>query len=252
MIKAIFFDLDGTLRHNLPSGGEFFADYAMQLGLRATQEDRLRAMRWEHFYWANSPDLKADKKAYPDDKDFYDHYARRQLSALGASDKLAVEMGPKVTEYMVQFYKPKSVVPQDVMRLLPVLKEGGYVLGVISNREKPYEEEIEALGLAPFFALVLAGGAIRMWKPEPYIFMHACERLGVNPTEAVYVGDNYFADVVGARRAGLQPVLYDPRGIFPDPGCPKIKSFDELEGLLQTDGRGMNGFARVSLRQNRR
>ena len=54
MIKAVFFDLDGTLRHNLPSGGEFFADYAIQLGLRATLEDRLRAMRWEHFYWANS------------------------------------------------------------------------------------------------------------------------------------------------------------------------------------------------------
>ena len=69
-----------------------------------------------------------------------------------------------------------------------------------------------------------------MWKPEPHIFVHACERLNVIPTEAVYVGDNYYADVVGARRAGLQPVLYDPRGIFPEPGCATIKSFDELAG----------------------
>jgi HAD superfamily hydrolase (TIGR01549 family) len=234
MIKAVFFDLDGTLRHNLPSGGEFFADYAIQLGLRATVDDRRRAMRWEHFYWANSRDLMADRRAYPDEKIFWDHYARRQLGALGASDAEAETLGPKVTEYMVQAYKPKSVVPEDVMRMLSALRDGGYVLAVISNREKSYQEEIETLGIASFFALALAGGEIRQWKPEPHIFVHACERLGVIPTEAVYVGDNYYADVVGARRAGLRPVLYDPRGLFPQAGCTTIKSFDELEGVLNT------------------
>ncbi len=231
MIKAIFFDLDGTLRHSLPAGGEFFADYAIQLGLHATDEDRLRALRWEHFYWANSADLKADKKAYPDDQVFWKMYARRQLVALGASNAQADELAPLVTEHMALSYKPQSVVPGDVLRLLPALKET-YTLGVISNREKPYGQEIESLGLSSFFELVLAGGEVSMWKPEPYIFVHACARLNIAPTEAVYVGDNYFADVVGARRAGLQPVLYDPRGIFPDPGCAKITSFDELTEVL--------------------
>ncbi len=235
MIKAIFFDLDGTLRHNLPSGGEFFADYAIQLGLPATSEDRLRAMRWEHFYWANSPDLLADRRAYPDDGLFWSMYSRRQLVALGASNAQADDLAPQVTEYMSQSYKPKSVVPEDVFRLLPRLK-GSYTLGVISNREKPYQEEIESLGLSSFFELVLAGGEVRMWKPEPHIFIHACERLNVLPTEAMYVGDNYFADVVGARRAGLQPVLYDPRGIFPDPGCAIIHSFDDLLDVVRLNG----------------
>lgn len=238
MIRAIFFDLDGTLRHNLPSGGEFFADYAIhQLGLQATSEDRLRAIRWEHFYWANSPDLLSDRQAFPDDRLFWSHYSRRQLVALGASNEAAEDLAPRVTEYMSQAYKPQSVVPEDVFRLLPLL-QGNYHLGVISNREKPYQEEIEALGLAPFFELILAGGEIRMWKPEPHIFIHACEKLKILPTEAMYVGDNYFADVVGARRAGLQPVLYDPRGVFPDPGCAMIRSFDELMGVLRLDGRG--------------
>ena len=238
MIKVIFFDLDGTLRHNLPSGGEFFADYAIQIGLRATQEDRLRAMRWEHFYWANSAELKADRLAHPDDRDFWGFYARRQLMALGASDPEAEALAPQVTAYMAEAYKPKSIVPEDVMRVLPALKEGGYKLAVISNREKPFHEEIETLGLAPFFELTLAGGEVRMWKPEPHIFIHACERLNVMPTEAAYVGDNYFADVIGARRAGLKPVLYDPRGVFPDPGCAIIRSFDELQMALHANGRG--------------
>jgi hypothetical protein len=38
---------------------------------------------------------------------------------------------------------------------------------------------------------------------------------------------------VGSLKAGLQPVLYDPRGIFPDAGCPTISSFDELPDILK-------------------
>jgi HAD superfamily hydrolase (TIGR01549 family) len=232
-IKAVFFDLDGTLRHNLPSGGEFFASCAMRLGLHATAEDRLRAMRWEHFYWANSEELLADRKLYSgEDGEFWNHYAKRQLAALGASTLDAAELAPKVTAYMLEAYRPESVVPEDAMRLLSALKQSGYKLALISNREKPYQEEIEALGLSPFFALTLAGGEIKAWKPEPEIFLHACQHLDVRPEQAMYVGDNYFADVVGSRRAGLQPVLYDPRGTFPDPGCAIIKSFDELLDLL--------------------
>jgi len=40
--------------------------------------------------------------------------------------------------------------------------------------------------------------------------------------------------VIGSRRAGLQPVLYDPLGIFPEPDCPTIRSFDELNSIIKT------------------
>lgn len=238
MIRAIFFDLDGTLRHNQPSGGEFFAEHAIQLGLHATQEDRLRAMRWEHYYWANSPELKADQQAYPEeDGGFWGAYARRQLVALGASNTEADRLAPLLNEYMGQEYKPRSVVPEDALRLLPLLKQEGYTLGLLSNRAKSFVEEAGQLGLASYFEVLLAGGVLSMWKPEPHLFLHACEQLKIAPPEAIYVGDNYFADVVGARRAGLQPVLYDPRGIFDDPGCPIIRSFDELYGMLHANHR---------------
>jgi len=54
-IKAIFFDLDGTLRHNQPSGDQVFNDYLLELGLMISGEDMTRAQRWEHYYFANSP-----------------------------------------------------------------------------------------------------------------------------------------------------------------------------------------------------
>jgi len=233
MLKAIFFDLDGTLRHNLPSGGEFFADAITHFGVPLSSENRLLGFRWEHFYWASSLDLKADKQKYNEENgDFWRHYAKRQLTAFGISTAQAAELGPKISKYMEEFYRPQSIVPEDVMRVLPTLRERGYKLAVISNRDLPFQEEIETLGLAPFFDLVMAGGEVNAWKPEPDIFLHACRRLEVTPAESIYVGDNYFADAVGARNAGLQPVLYDPRGIFPDAGCPTIKSFDELPGVL--------------------
>jgi putative hydrolase of the HAD superfamily len=133
---------------------------------------------------------------------------------------------------MMDAYKPESVVPDDARRVLPALVEHGYKLAVISNRGEPYTEVVEALGLSQFFAFSLAGGEIKAFKPAPEIFLHACARLEVIPAEAAYVGDNYYADVVGARRAGLRPVLYDPRGIFPDPGCVRIASFDQLPKVL--------------------
>ena len=233
-IRAIFFDLDGTLRHNIPSGGDVFADCAFQLGLPISREDRLRAMRWEHYYWANSIDLKADKEIYPEEnRGFWQNYCRRQLVALGASNRQVEEFASKVSQHMNDSYHPQSVVPEDVLQLLPQLQQAGYSMAVISNREKPYQHEIEALGIGSYFVFSMAGGEVNAWKPEPDIFIQACKRMDINPAQAIYVGDNYFADVVGSRRAGLQPVLYDPRGIFPDAGCPVLTSFNQLPSMLE-------------------
>ena len=233
-IKAIFFDLDGTLRHNFPSGGQVFTDYVSTLGLKVDEEARLRALRWEHLYWANSVDLRDDLLAHSGETEkFWIEYSRRRLIALGASSEEASEYAVKASMHMGEFYRPESIIPDDVRRVLPQLKEAGYILAVISNRDKPFQDVLDKHGIAEFFDFSLAGGEINAFKPEPGIFEHALRRLNLSPKEAIYVGDNYYADVVGARRAGLQPVLYDPLGIFPDPDCATIKSFDELNSLIK-------------------
>ena len=234
-IKAIFFDLDGTLRHSVPSGGEVFTDYVMTLGLQVNEEARLNALRWEHLYWASSVDLRDDLLAHSiDTENFWIGYSQRRLIALGASPEWSVEVAPNVSKHMGEFYKPESVIPEDVRRVLPQLKQVGYILGVISNRDKPFQDLLEGHGIVEFFDFALAAGEVNVFKPEPGIFEHALRRVNLFPKEVIYVGDNYYADVVGARRAGLQPVLYDPIGIFPEPDCPTIKSFDELNSIIKT------------------
>ncbi len=232
-IKAVFFDLDGTLRHSVPEGGDVFNAYVSSLGYSYTSEDRLRAMRWEYHYWASSADLRDDLIAHSaDTENFWIEYTRRRLIALGIASELTLELAPKVSAHMGEMYRPDSVVPDDVRRMLVALRDASYLLAVISNREKPFHATLESHGLSEFFPYSLAAGEVNIYKPEPGIFDHALRHLNLTAPETVYVGDNYYADIVGAQQAGLYPVLYDPNHIFPDADCTTIRSFDELLGVI--------------------
>ena len=234
-IQAILFDLDGTLRHSQPDGGEVFIGHARALGLPISEDDRLRGIRWEHYYWANSPVLRKDFVTYKGESNpaFWVNYGRRQLVALGVSPKQAVDLAPALSQHMDEQYKPLSVLAENALGMLTQLRAAGFKLGVVSNREQTYVEVLDNLEITSFFDFSLAAGEVQSYKPEPGIFQAALQRIGMPAGAAMYVGDNYFADVVGARRAGLRPVLYDPRGIYPDAACEVIASFGDLTKLLK-------------------
>jgi HAD superfamily hydrolase (TIGR01549 family) len=233
-IKAVLFDLDGTLRHHIPAAGDVFVEYARSIGLHISEEDFIRAEHWVHHYFAFSLEIQADGRLFKDDqRSFWVNFTKRRLVALGIGTAQAVELAPQASAYMEEFYKPEVHVPPDVCPLLEFLKRSGYVLGVVSNREEPYHDEIKSIKLDSYFQFVLAGGEVNSFKPQALIFERALELAGTSAQETMYIGDNYFADVVGARRAGLIPVLYDPISLFPDAGCAIIKSFAELPDLLK-------------------
>ena len=233
-IKAILFDFDGTLLHHLPAGGEVFTEFIINLGLKVTDEDRRRAAVWEHYYFANSPEIQADHKKFNgEEEDFWFHFGHRRLTALGCPPDLIPELGPKVSGYMREYYKPDIWVPEETHTVLPELRKSGFTLGVVSNRDNPYQDEIDQFGMGDYFQFSLAAGEVQSWKPDPGVFYAALERADLSAQQTLYIGDNYFADVVGARRAGLQPVLYDPKTLFHEPGCPVITSFEDLTDLLK-------------------
>jgi len=233
-IKAVLFDLDGTLRHHLPTGGEVFVEYLRSLGMDISAEDKVRAEHWEHLYFANSPEIQADNETFKNDlKAFWVNFTKRRLAVFGIDSMEVIELAPKVSDYMGEFYKPEVYVPEEVFTLLTSLKESGYVLGVVSNRDEPFLEELKNLKLDSYFYFTLAGGEVKSYKPDALIFERALEIAGTSAPETMYIGDNYFADVVGSRRAGLMPVLYDPITLFPDADCAVIKSFAELPQLLK-------------------
>lgn len=231
-IKAVLFDLDGTLRHNIPTGGDVFSARTRELGLRVSEEGRIRAERWEHFYFASSPEIRKDMNEFKGEA-FWVNFSRRKLVALGCNPKDAIELSEQMSHYMRDHYKPEPHVFEESRALLTSLQNDGYILGVISNRDEPFQEELKQLKLDSHFSFSLAGGEVNSFKPEPAIFEHGLKRAGVNANEAMYVGDNYFADIIGSHRAGLTPVLYDPGSLFPEAKCAVIKSFNEFYGLLK-------------------
>src|SRR5688500_2937497 len=233
-MKGILLHLDGTLRHNVPSAHEILNAYLTEHGIKIDPDNHLKAMRWEYSYWASSADLRDDIIAHSMDTDqFRTEYTKRRLLALNLSLEQSTEFAPKVSKHMGESYKPESIVPDDVRRVLPELKKAGYTMAVISNRDKPFQDVLESHNLSEFFDFSLAGGDVDIYKPDPGIFEHALQRANLTAQETVYVGDNYFADVIGSRRAGLQPVLYDPSGIFADVDSTIIKSFDELQSVVK-------------------
>jgi len=232
-IKAILFDFDGTLRYNIPTGDQVFTQYAMGLGLQFSEEDKARALRWEHYYFASSPEIQADLVEYRDRDAFWVNFSHRRLVALGCPAERALTLAPDTSMYMALNYKPQSHIPDEVFAMLRTLKDAGYVLGVVSNRDEPFHEEVKELELDPYFKFTLAGGEVKSFKPDTVIFERALEMAGVSAAESIYVGDNYYADVVGSRLAGLTPVLIDPGGLFPEADCLVIKSFTEFPDLLK-------------------
>jgi HAD superfamily hydrolase (TIGR01509 family) len=100
-----------------------------------------------------------------------------------------------------------SSVPEPTRAALARLKAAGLLLGVVSNSEGRVEQALEAAGLRDYFDVVVDSGLIGIEKPDPRIFQAALQALRVAPEEALYVGDLYEVDVVGAQAAGIEAVL---------------------------------------------
>jgi HAD superfamily hydrolase (TIGR01549 family) len=236
-IQVILFDLDGTLRHSQPAPNDFFFDHAGSFGVDTCLHHRRRAARWVHSYWASSAQLLEDVEIFGEyGEPFWVNYAFRLLQALGCAPSRAAELASEMQRHMRQDYQPVDELVSGVPEMLHRLRRSGFRLGVLSNREVPCDEYLAALGLRDFFHLVLVAGEVDSWKPESEIFFHALRRMAASQDETIYVGDNYYADIIGAQRAGLRGILYDPQGIFDEPGCLSIRSMDELPLLLETDG----------------
>jgi len=89
---------------------------------------------------------------------------------------------------------------------------------------------LQGAGLADYFEFVVDSAELGVEKPDPRIFHAATGRLELPPAACAYVGDIYEIDVLGARAAGLTPILIS-NGEAPD-GIARISALSELLGLF--------------------
>ncbi len=125
----------------------------------------------------------------------------------------------------------------DVVETLELLRARALPLAVVSNWQSGLRHFCAELGLGGFIDHVLCSGDLGVEKPDPRIFLDACQRLGVPPERTLHVGDTYVDDYLGASSAGLQVALIDRAGA---PGAPGpelgdacvIRSLTELSALF--------------------
>ncbi len=129
-----------------------------------------------------------------------------------------------------------SSVAGDTPEALARLRAAGLRLGVVSNSDGRVEAALEAAGLLQYFDVVLDSALVGVEKPDPAIFRAALDALGVRPDEALYVGDLYEVDVLGARAAGMDAVLLCPGGAASEHRCRTVRSLTLLaDNLLSGD-----------------
>jgi putative hydrolase of the HAD superfamily len=228
--RAVLFDFDGTLVFYEPDSSDLVSAFCADIGQPLSAEAERRGRRIRHRYFVD-PAIRDQLDGMPPEQ-FWLHYHRYLLDSVGVHgdlDRLAQKMTERNTDLEVTYHCPEAG-----RRTLAELRDRGFRLGLITNRSNPerFYELLDRMDLRDSFDMVLASGEVGVSKPEPGIFEAALDELGVEAGESVYVGDNYWADVVGAQRAGVAPILLDPRGLFPEADCLIVERIEDVMSYL--------------------
>jgi putative hydrolase of the HAD superfamily len=217
-IRAVTFDVGGTLIEPWPSVGHVYAEVAGRHGVGALQPEVLNrqfASAWLRFGNFN--------------------HGREEWAALvDATFSGLVEETPSQTffpELYDRFREARSWrIFDDVLPTLNALAALDLRLGIISNWDDRLGPLLDQLGLSKFFEAIVISCDVGFPKPSPVIFEHTSKKLGVALEQILHVGDSLETDIAGAQSAGCAAVLIE-RGKKGD-AAGQIGSLTEIEGMF--------------------
>lgn len=126
-----------------------------------------------------------------------------------------------------------SVVDVDADRTLRALRALGITVGVVSNSDGTLHDDLEAANLLDLCDVAVDSTILGVTKPDPFIFLRACESAGVAPDRTVYVGDDLVNDVLGSIAAGYRSAaLYDRYDVYRLPMVRRVRRLGEVQRLI--------------------
>jgi len=217
-IRAVSFDVGGTLIDPWPSVGHVYAEVARQHGLKHLSADALNR-RFAAAWKARSG---------------FD-YTRADWAELVARAFAGLtEKPPSRTffdEIWSRFDQPDAWrVYDDVLPTVGALARRGLQLAVISNWDERLRPLLDKLGLSSHFAAIVISVEVGCRKPAPEIFRRAAARLELPPHAILHVGDSVEEDFAAARAAGFQALLLSRKARPAESRC--IRSLMEMTALL--------------------
>ena len=223
MIKAVFFDWLDTLARPEPDRQEVVHRAAQELGVELSLQGLKRGIyEAESQVPAGAPPRWCEGR----DEAPFIHWWEVLLAEVGV--KLSKEVMLEITRRLSQRARSLPwVLYDDVLPTVKILKQRGLILGLITNLF------MGGVGLESYLDFVVTAKEVGADKPEPPIFLAALERAGVNASEALYIGDQYQTDILGARGVGITPVLIDRFDLAPEVSdCPRIHNLTEVAQYL--------------------
>lgn len=218
-IEVIFFDVGNTL---------VFPDHEKTLaplwdrGIRPSEAQLLAAERVAR----QETDLLVSRTRKVDQQ-YWEIYYAHLLRTLGLSDvSLRLELVS-----LARTSSNWSRIRPGTMEVLDELKRK-YRLGVISNSDGHMAERLASLGFSPYFEHVIDSGKVGHEKPAPQIFQAATAAMKVQPERALYVGDIYSVDYLGADAIGMKAILMDVTGVYAVRSVLRIESLPEIVNVL--------------------
>jgi HAD superfamily hydrolase (TIGR01509 family) len=230
--RAIFFDAGNTLLY--PRLEDLVEDLGAQ-GYSATVEDfhaaeRAGKRKLDEWLW---PQIRRGEVPRTIDHFYWAEYLRALMERLGAPEPEHARLIGRVAEGFRNIRMWSHVMP-DTPPTLASLQTQGNFLGVISNSVGTMEEQLVRVDLRRYFQAVFDSAIVGVEKPHPEIFRMALASAGVEPSQAVFVGDTYATDIGGAQLAGMQGVLIDRVRAYPEAACPRITALPELSQVLNS------------------
>ena len=214
-IRAVTFDVGGTLIEPWPSVGRVYAEVAAQYGVEVAAEDLDRQFAKA---WAAKKDFSYSVADWSD-------LVRQTFAGLTGTP-------PSASLFNALYAHFATAAPwrifDDVAPCLQELKRRGLKLGVISNWDDRLRPLLRGLELDHYFDAIVISGETGWQKPDPKIFHAAAAQLGAPPEAILHIGDSATEDVAGARAAGLHSLLLT-RGRTPA----SLPSLQALSALIR-------------------
>lgn len=200
-MKAVIFDMDGILIDSERPILDVYVELGEQKGLAGMEEAVRKCIG------TNMQTTRKLMTEYMGSEEAYDLLYKEANEILHA-----------------KFPNHSYPLKKGVVELLTFLKENGYIIGLASSTRREVVEEITTNhGIRDYFETLTCGDMVAKSKPEPDIFLKACENVGVVPEEAYAIEDSYNG-IRAAYRAGMTPIMV-PDMIAPDKEMRELASY---------------------------
>ena len=231
-LRALLLDFGGTLATEVPARGAIYAEAARSAGLDVTERAMTERMGAAHDALPMELADGSFRYTRPWFEAFIEHVFVEQLGLgrgrlAGVKEELFARFSDAATFQLFP----------GARELVDTARARGLRTAIVSNWSEPLPQLVESLGIGPF-DLVLASATERLEKPDAALFERALSKLGVDPSEALHVGDSHRNDVLGAEALGISALLLDRGADGPPRGAPLrvVRSLDEVAALLVPAG----------------